>query len=698
MRPLLCLLIALPLAAPAQAPEPSFRTTTSEVLLDFVARDKHSQIIRDLRPNEIQVFEDGIPQEIKNFEFFDGRREVPGIPLSRPASESGSETPARALATTPTVNELRDISVVSVLIASLDPRGRALTLSAMREFVKTELTPSTYVGVFSLGMAGLRTLQPYTNDGEKISAAVEKAVLNAETMNLAGIGSGGIGQAGGEIAGVFGNHLVDELADVYQESMQFLTPLSALVQAQAAIPGRKVVLLFSAGLPVGPDNVELLNSVISTANRSNVSIYADDTRGITTQSTLANSRYLLGAAAAASRDQQLARVNGGDQTVKPDSVVAAEVAEYSIHADTRGNLAELAEGTGGELLPASLDLREPLKRILEEVRTHYELTYAPTNTAIDGSFRKIEVRVSRPGVTVFSRSGYYAVPTVNGRQVYPFEIATLKAINTHPDLRQFDFKTTTLEFHPGTVRNQFAFVFQAPTRNLTVTTDDKWAKVHVCVTALIKDSKGEVVDKISKDIPYDLPLARKAEMEKGIVSFTAPFFVAPGHYTLDVASVDRNSMKASVMRSALDVEQDAGFSMSDVAVARRVDPLQGSSNPYDPLQARGAAVTPELGDAVSAGASGSLAFYAVAYPPSPADAPVNVSVEIDQDGRPVMKSRPSPVPLDATGAAPILAQLPADKLTPGSRYQAQVIFEYKGERLTRRLSFLLAGPPAGAGQ
>ncbi len=229
------------------------------------------------------------------------------------------------------------------------------------------------------------------------------------------------------------------------------------------------------------------------------------------------------------------------------------------------------------------------------------------------------------------------------------------------------------------------------TKDLTVTEDKQWAKVHVCVTALIKNDKGQIVDKISKDIPYDLPIATKAEMQKGIVSFTSPFLLPPGHYTIDTAAVDRQSMRASVNRSTLDVDQDSGFSMSDVAVARRVDSLDGPVNALDPLESRGATITPELGNVVTPDTAGALEFYAVAYPQAPVDAPVNVSFEIYQAGKLVMKSPPSPVPPDRNGVASILAKIPAGKLTPGSRYEADVLFQYKGERLMRKVDFTLAG-------
>jgi len=695
MRPLVCLLIAIPLLAPAQTPEPTIRTTTNEVLLDFVVRDKHANIIRDLKPEEVQIFEDGVPQKPRYFQFINGHTTAQPSPEPVPTSPSTAAAPGAIAPATPiTINELRDMSVVSVVISNLDPRDRALTADAMRAFVRNELTPNTYVGVFRMDMGGLHLLQSYTNDGEKISAAVVEAATSARTGQYQGIGLqsalGSTGSVGPSAmpTSMSDLHWANALQDAYQSSIGTIVPLHELVAAQATIPGRKVVLLFMSGLQGSPDTVEALRSVISAANRANVTIYAYN--GGVGYGSNNGGRRAIQAAANASMQQQLAKATGGDMTVTPTEAVALDLADYSIVANSTGNLSDLAEATGGALLRPSNNMIEPLHEAMEGLRTHYELTYAPTNAMIDGSFRKIEVKVTRPGATVFARSGYYSLPTLNGQQIYPFEIATLKAINTRPDLHQFNFHATTLEFRPGALRNQFAFLFQAPTRDLTVTTDQQWAKVHVCVTALIRDDKGEVVDKISKDIPYEVPSARKAELEQGTVSFTAPFFLPPGHYTVDTASVDRQSMKASVNRSALDVEQDSGFAMSGVTIVRRVDDVQGPANAFDPLQARGGEVTPDLSDQVTPDASGTLKFYAVAYPPAPVDAPIAMKIEIWQDEKLVMRSGLSQVPLDASGAASVLASVPSAKL-PSGHYEAHVSFQYKEEKLTKEVKFTLAG-------
>jgi Ca-activated chloride channel family protein len=48
------------------------------------------------------------------------------------------------------------------------------------------------------------------------------------------------------------------------------------------------------------------------------------------------------------------------------------------------------------------------RQIAEELRTSYELAYYPTNAAKDDTFRKVVVRVKRPGLTVRSKTGYFS--------------------------------------------------------------------------------------------------------------------------------------------------------------------------------------------------------------------------------------------------------------------------------------------------
>jgi hypothetical protein len=65
--------------------------------------------------------------------------------------------------------------------------------------------------------------------------------------------------------------------------------------------------------------------------------------------------------------------------------------------------------TGGFLVKNSNDLGQGLSAILRDNESYYLLAYEPTNTARDGKFRKIQVRLrSRPHLRLRTRTGYFA--------------------------------------------------------------------------------------------------------------------------------------------------------------------------------------------------------------------------------------------------------------------------------------------------
>lgn len=76
----------------------------------------------------------------------------------------------------------------------------------------------------------------------------------------------------------------------------------------------------------------------------------------------------------------------------------------------QGVLRNFAEKSGGRFIatPAGLAMRDAFKSIVAELGVQYSLAYAPSNTAKDGKWRTIEVRVSRPNLTIRARKGYKA--------------------------------------------------------------------------------------------------------------------------------------------------------------------------------------------------------------------------------------------------------------------------------------------------
>ena len=77
---------------------------------------------------------------------------------------------------------------------------------------------------------------------------------------------------------------------------------------------------------------------------------------------------------------------------------------------TQGILKNFAEKTGGRFIATSggVGLRDAFKRIVEELGLQYTIAYQPSNTKKDGKWRAIELRISRPNLTIRTRKGYNA--------------------------------------------------------------------------------------------------------------------------------------------------------------------------------------------------------------------------------------------------------------------------------------------------
>jgi len=97
-------------------------------------------------------------------------------------------------------------------------------------------------------------------------------------------------------------------------------------------------------------------------------------------------------------------------------------ASEDISAAKRQNqnvLKNFAEKTGGKFVatPGGLAMREAFKRIAEELGVQYTITYSPTNTVKDGKWRALELRVSKPNLTIRTRKGYNAAKGQSRRAI-----------------------------------------------------------------------------------------------------------------------------------------------------------------------------------------------------------------------------------------------------------------------------------------
>jgi hypothetical protein len=169
------------------------------------------------------------------------------------------------------------------------------------------------------------------------------------------------------------------------------------------------------------DDFQFFHDMFDVANRSNVTFYPVNALGLVAfdkgigEETVEGEIQALGPAAHVGQD--------------PNMLVNPLVADRAMISQRSDNLRALAENTDGLAVVDTNDLDKGMKRIVDDLTSYYLLGYTSTNGKLDGRYRKISVRVKRPGVDVRARRGYRAATE---KEVEEGRIAQVKQIDSAP--------------------------------------------------------------------------------------------------------------------------------------------------------------------------------------------------------------------------------------------------------------------------
>jgi hypothetical protein len=463
--------------------------------------------------------------------------------------------------------------------------------------------------------------------------------------------------------------------------------LLAVVNSMRLIPGRKTVVFFSEGLALPPNVQAHFRAVISEANRANVSVYAMDAAGLRALSTQEETRREMLAAA---REQARQRGSGRDFTGGAMSK-QLERNEDLLRLNPHSGLGQLAADTGGFLIRDTNDLKTGFRRIDADMRFYYTLAYEPTSQDYDGSYRKIEVKVRRPGVRVRARKGYFAIRKTDDRPVLTFEAPALALLDRAPGSNAFPSWARGLSF-PEPQRPGLAPVLvDIPGNVLTFTTDEetKTYSADIVIVARIKDPAGSVVERMSQLYQMTGPKHQMATARAGGVLFYREAQLPPGRYTVEAIAYDAEANAASVRSSELVVPEatEGRLRLSSVVLVKRVEQVpQADRDAAKPLSFGDVLVYPNLGEPVSKAARNELAFFFTVYAAKGgADRPkARISV-LKGGGRLAEAPIDLPEP-DATGRIQHVLSLPIAQFKGGT-YELRVsVQDGRGED-TRSVSF-----------
>jgi VWFA-related protein len=627
------------------------------VAVDLVVRDKKGRLVTDLRQDEVEVLEDGVPQKLTSFRATQAGAAGAGVPGSDAATAAPAlEPPAGASAGQP--------HRVVLIFGRLSSDGRRLAQSAGDEFARKYTTPDTAVTVVRID-GGLIPVLDRASD----STAVKEAVREA----TAAIG-GGPGRAGGpvgadstysgqQLSRLQGGASVNDLSQA--DSVALVNALVTVVDGLKGDAGRKTVLLFSEGftVPAGYENV--FADLQSRANRANVSFYGIDVRGLQLATQLGSSGAALSSAALISA-QQRDSGSGGNAATR-DQMTQDDTVQTSMRSDVVDTLTRLSTSTGGFLVTQTNDFDRPLARIAEDIRGYYEASYAPSAAAAPGQFRKIEVRVARKDVRVQSRSGYFTTP--------PGATAAFAGLAEAQLPSDFEVLSRFYRFgREGGGPFDCLIKVEASLGKAEFREDPG----KMGLVGRVLDGHGDVVDTFAQDVSLGgtpeqieasraqtLPLARRLKL-------------SPGNYTVEFLVRDAVGNRSSGRRFALTVPAPEGaLAMSSLVVVGSVDPADPKSDPTDPLRIADRRIVPNLGRPVAAAPGATLPiYYAVYVRPGEKEA-VTATVEVSREGQIVARGSSPLPPADAAGRITGLSPIPLQKLQPGT-YEVKVTVSKQG--------------------
>ena len=231
-------------AAPAQETQPAapptvIKTETRLVLVDVVVTGKKGAYVEDLELKNFKVWEDNKEQQLKTFSF--------GADPKGPAGQQ------------------RYI----VLFFDNSTMGMAEQMQARQaaaRFIESNAGPDRLMAVVNFTGA-LQIAQNFTPDIDRLKQVVGGIKTSAvapgpERASL------GVPRLGGG-AGGYG-------------ARTMLLALRSMAQNLSDVPGRKSLILFTSGFPVGPNSEARseANAAIDSCNKANVAVYPIDVRGL----------------------------------------------------------------------------------------------------------------------------------------------------------------------------------------------------------------------------------------------------------------------------------------------------------------------------------------------------------------------------------------------------------------------------------
>jgi VWFA-related protein len=377
-------------------PQPTFRASVDLITTDLLVRDaKTDQFIADLKANEVEVYEDGVKQQIASLIVSQGGR-VFNI-LSPPAAppQEGIILPPRR----PSTDTSGRIFLVFIDDLHLDFQQTPRTRELLKKMLKTLIHDGDMFGIVSTGHSSIS--EQLTYDRQILESAIERTTgggLKPEEIIQSQAGSQG----------------PTELR--HRAHVAFSTAYDLMKNLEKLQNRRKAVLYISSGYDFNPFETSRLKHQASQFGVESTDLQNDPFIRQQNQGTQFAEADLVRELAELTRAAN--RANATFYTIDPRGLVAGpdldeqvETQEWQTYIrESQDSLRVLAEQTGGIAVVNQNDFDKALKRIDAETSDYYVLGYYSSNPDPLKRNRRLEVKSTRDGLNIWSRTSYSLRP------------------------------------------------------------------------------------------------------------------------------------------------------------------------------------------------------------------------------------------------------------------------------------------------
>ncbi len=558
-------LTAFPVHAQTPSGTPSddiLKISTTLIQADVTVTDKDGKVVTDLKPEDFEIYENGKKQEITNFSFVSvDAKAAPkeAVKTSKPTKNSIPIPPVKLKA-----EQVRRTYALVIDDLGLSFPSILWAKESLKKFVNEQMLEGDLVAVIRTG-SGIGALQSFTSDKRQLLAAIDKIKWNFQGRsgvstfapireslkeNLAGKEklTGGVRDPLGSAED---NQFEKEIEEFRNEnfSVGTLGALSYVIRGMRELPGRKAVMVFSEGFALtskdGGGSVPKPTRILSAmrvladlANRSSVVIYTLDPRG-------------LQAPGMFNAEDDLANLFSSSTATKIRDREDGFI-------ESQQSLRYLAYETGGFPFINQNDLDLGMRRVIADQSSYYLLGYQPDEDTFDpkkNKFNQLEIKLTRPGLKVRYRSGFFGVTDEKIQNVTQTPQRKLMTALTSP----FGASDVNLSLYPiyyndakdGDLIQALVYI---DAKDLKFTEEKGTQKANFDIVAMTFGDNGVTVNQLSKN--YTIAVSDRVYqnmLANGFVYKLAVPIKKSGAYQFRIALRDTNSDKVGAASQFVEV-------------------------------------------------------------------------------------------------------------------------------------------------